>query len=365
MRKPLVRMTSAIVGLVLLLTLPAAAGQRPAVGAPAPLPALRDLQGVERPLKNLAGPRGLAVLFWAAWSERSVEELRRLDAAAEKLAARGVGLVAVSVDRHGARDADLAAVGQQVARLALHVPVLVDQNLELFHSYGVITVPSTALIDANGKLAYFVYGYSHEQREDLFDALDRLAGIERRRESDRPKAAPAAIRRLQFGRLQLAQGRVAPARSSFETSAQADLAFPDPLVELAALAIDDEDLARARELLDRAAALDGTHPGARRERARLLLLEQRGADAQTLLVALAANGTDPVAAAYLGYALQTAGDVNGAEAAFDRARAIGGTDPRAFIPGGASPTAPTMAAAMTAYRREGASQDQKSKVKGH
>ena len=345
------RITTAI-GL-LLLTLPAAAGQRPAVGAPAPLPALRDLQGVERSLKNLAGARGLAVLFWATWSERSVEELRRLDAAAAQLAGQGVGFVAVNVDRHRAGDADLATVRQQAARLGLHLPVLVDQSLALFHAYGVITVPSTALIDGSGRLAYFLYGYSYEQREELFDALDRLAGIERRRQRDRLKAEPAAIRRLQFGRLQLAQGRVAPARSSFETAAEADRTFPDPLVELAALAIDELDGTQARELLDRAAALDPEHRGVGRERARmLLLLEHRGVEAQTLLRALAGNGSDPVAAAYLGYALQVEGDVKGAQAAFDRATAIGGVDPHTFIRDGVSQTPAAIAAAMTAYRRK-------------
>jgi tetratricopeptide (TPR) repeat protein len=166
------------------------------------------------------------------------------------------------------------------------------------------------------------------------------------------KAAPAAIRRLQFGRLQLAQGRVAPARSSFETAARADRTFPDPLVELAAIAIDELNGSHARELLDRAAALDPDHAAARRERARLLLVQERAAEAHSLLRALAANGSDPVAAAYLGYALQAAGDLKGAQAAFERAQAVGGDDPRAFISRGASETAPAMAAAMTAYRRK-------------
>jgi tetratricopeptide (TPR) repeat protein len=232
------------------------------------------------------------------------------------------------------------------------MPVLVDDRLELFHAYGVITVPSTALVDGDGKLTYFLYGYSHEEREKLFDALDQLAGIRRQRRAVRPTAEPAAIRRLQFGRLQLAQGRAAAARSSFEAAAQADPAFADPLVELAALALDDDDLAHARELLDRAAALHPENPGARRERARLLLVEHRDADAQTMLRELAAGGTDPVAGAYLGYVLQAAGDLKGAQAAFDRVKALGGVNPRAFIPAGAAATPSSMAAAMTAYRRE-------------
>src|SRR6185295_18293432 len=89
--------------LILLLTLatatPVAGDERPAIGAPAPLLALHDPSGRARALADVKGRRGLVILFWAGWSDRSIEELKRLDAAAADLAARGVTIAAVNVER--------------------------------------------------------------------------------------------------------------------------------------------------------------------------------------------------------------------------------------------------------------------------
>lgn len=346
----------AIVALVsLVVPRVVAADERPAIGGPAPLLTLTELRGSTRSLKDLAGRRGLVVLFWAAWSERSVDQLQRLNASAAEMSANGIGIAAVNVDRFSLDESETRRLRDAIDRLQLQVPVLIDRGLELFHAYGVVTVPSTAVIDHNGRLAYFLYGYSHEQREALFDAIDSVAGISRPRASaDVLKAAPAAIRRLQLGRLQLQQGHVEPARSSFEVAVKADATFPDPLVELAALAIDSSDEASARDLLDRAAALDAQHAGMRRERARLAILNGSTAserDARAALDDLASNRKDAAAAAYLGYLLWAGGETAGAAAAFDRAKDISDVDPRAYLmAGAASPDAARRA--MTAYRRE-------------
>ena len=326
------------------------ASERPAVGDPVPMPVMRDLRGGDRSLKALSGPSGLVVLFWAGWSQRSIEQLQRLDAAARELSAHGMAIAAVNVDRQTLDENETMRLRDRVDQLGVRVPVLVDRELTLFHAYGVVTIPSTAVIDGKGRLAYFLFGYSHEQREELFDAIDRVAGI-RRPPPVKPFAfAPAALRRLQLGRLQLAQGHAASARSSFETAIKADETFPDPIVELAALALDSGDAAAARELLDRASALQARHVGVRRERARLAALETRVAEAETALDELTGSEADATAAAYLGYLLQAAGDRTRAAAAFDRAKTISGLDPRAY--GGADSSSAAALRAMTAYRRE-------------
>jgi tetratricopeptide (TPR) repeat protein len=344
---------SSVFGAAALIAAPStAAAQRPAIGAPAPLPVVHDLAGSERPLKQLAGRRGLVILFWAGWSDRSIEELRRLDDEAPDMAAHGVTVAAVSVERFELDEAEKTRLRDRVQGLNLRVPVFVDRGLELFHAYGVVTIPSTAVIDANGRLSYFLFGYSHEQREELFDAIDAVAGIARKPTLTAAfKAAPAALRRVQLGRLQLSQGHEAPARSSFEEAVKADATFPDPLVELAALALDSNDFRAARALLDRAAALDAGHIGVQREGARLAALTGQIASAETALEALIAKGGDSTTAAYLGYLLQADGDNRRAMTAFDRAQEISGIDPRSY---GATDSSPAGAAAkaMTAYRRE-------------
>jgi peroxiredoxin len=339
----------------LALAAPADASERPAIGGAAPLFTLRDLAGTPHALKDAIGKRGMVILFWAGWSDRSVEELRRLDGAAATLEANGVTIAAVNVERSSLDEAGAAQLREQVNRLHVRVPVLVDRGLELFHAYGVVTVPSTAVVDERGRLSYFLYGYSHEQREALFDAIDRVAGVARppAATSSAPKIAPAALRRLQLGRLQLQQGHVEPARSSFEVAVEADQGFADPLVELAALAVDASDYTTASSLLDRAAAIDARHVAMRRERARLAALDgpdARLGDAQLALTELAGGG-DAAAAAYLGYLLWAAGDTLRSESAFDRAKDISDVDPRAYI-ASAQQSVAAASRAMARYRRE-------------
>ena len=166
-------MTCATLAVVFL----ALGAQRPAIGSQAPPVSARDLQGVERTLQSLGGPRGLVVFFWATWSERSLEELKRIEGAQEEIRSHGVGIVALNVDHETLSAADLETVRTKVSAVGVTMPVLIDEGLKAFHAYCVVTVPSTALIDGEGKLAGFFPGYAHEQREALFDALDELAGI--------------------------------------------------------------------------------------------------------------------------------------------------------------------------------------------
>jgi tetratricopeptide (TPR) repeat protein len=325
------------------------AAQRPAIGGAVTWLPVRDLQGVERSLKDYAGPKGLVVFFWASWSERSVEELGRLDAARKEIGDHGVGLVAVNVERESS-PSSLGVVKQKVSSLNISIPVVVDDGLKVFNAYGVVSVPSTAVVNEKGELVYFLAGYSHEMREELFDKIDQLAGIEHARPAAPvSRANPAAIRRLQMARVQLAGGRVAAARSSFEAAAEADPAFADPVAELAALALDDGDATAAKVLLDKALALDKTSVCARLELGRLQLVQGQAAEARKTLAELV--GDDPLIQAYLGFALLVDGQPEAARAAFEK---LGATAAFAVTPDLSTLTALTPAEAavrMAAIRR--------------
>jgi tetratricopeptide (TPR) repeat protein len=345
------RRAASLCGLVAAL-LCSLAMQRPAIGSAVTWSPVLDLQGADRSLKDYVGPKGLVVFFWAGWSDRSLEELKRLDAAQKDIRDHGVGLVAVNVD-HESGAATLAAVIEKTANLGITVPVAVDDGLKLFKAYGVVSVPSTAVVNEKGELVYFLAGYSHEQREELFDAVDRLAGVEHLKPAEPvARAAPAAVRRLLFGRAQLAGGRVTAARRSFESAAAADPAFADPLAELGALAIDEGDAAAATALLDKALAIDKDNVAARVEAARLQFQQGQTAEATAALDVLAPR--DPLAGAYLGFARLAAGQADLAAAAFAKVIAGGWPDPRSGVQGATPDQLPPGDAArrMAWYRRE-------------
>lgn len=310
--------------------------QRPAVGQAAPLPEVRDLQGLARTLKDFAGPKGLVVFFWASWSERSVEELKRLDAEQTTFREHGIGIVAVNVEHQAMNETALGPVTERVSALGITLPVIVDDGLTLFKAYGVVSVPSTALVDAKGRLASFFSGYAAGQREEIFDAIERLAGIEHEKAVvDVPRGSAPAVRRFEMGRRQLAGGRFAAARASFQAAADADAAFADPLVELAALALDSGDRATATPLLEKALTREPGHQRAALEQARLLFGEGKLDESRALLSKLANPAQkDPLVFAYFALVLQSAGQADEARSAFGRARALGIPDLPDTVPAG-------------------------------
>ena len=317
--------------------------QRPAIGAAAPMAPLRDLDGREVPLASLSGERGLVILFWAGWSPRSIDAMHTLESLRAEVAARGVGLAAVNVEHEHLTAEALAALRPTVAGLKVGFPILIDDRLKLFRAYGVISVPSTAVVTRDGKLAGFVAGFSASSREKIIDAIHERAGITRTVVAP-PKGAPAALRWLQLGRTELSGGRDAAARMAFERAAKADPALADPLIELAALALDAGDTAGAKALLDQGLAVEAGAPAAIREQARLEALEGRIDAAVARLEPLAAAGRDPVACEYLG--LIRGGSADSASA-FACAAKAGGPDDAAMR----SKPAPE---AMRLYRRAAA-----------
>jgi peroxiredoxin len=324
-------------------------GQRPALGEPAPRMPLVDLDGNRRVLSDLAGARGLVILFWATWSERSLAELTRLNESAGALREHGVTVAAVNVEHQNPSASDLAAVRTSVAKLELAVPVLVDEGLELFNAYGVITVPSTALVDPAGKLVLFAAGYAPGSREALFDAVDALAGQQKATPSVSLAAVPAsALRKLQAGRLELANRRVEAARATFGALVESEPSFVEPVVELAALAIDDRDLIQADRLLARAFALQPDHAAATREQTRARFVGGQTADAVAALQRICARGDDPLADGYLGLVLAGTGRVEEATKWLERSNAAAGLDARQFL---IDASDDGVAAAMAAYRR--------------
>ena len=334
---------------ILLQVLLAAAGlvaaagtQRPAMGEAVPLPALRDFDGREVPLASLTGERGLVILFWASWSESSQNALRTLETLRAEVNPRGVSLAAVNVEHEHLTGEQLAELRTAARQLNVGFPMLIDDGLKLFHAYGVIGVPSTAVITPEGKLAGFIPGFSTSSREAVIDAIHGLAGTTRTFVPP-PKGLPGAQRWLQLGRLALAGGRDDSARSAVERAAAVDPALADPLIELAALALDTGDLAAARQHLDRAVALEPGARGAAREQARAAALEGDASRAIALLKPIADEAQDAVACEYLGLVVQQASR-SGAETAFACAVRAGGPDD-------AGMRLKPLAEAMRLYRR--------------
>jgi peroxiredoxin len=130
----------------------AATAAAPAAGQPAPDFALRGLDGQNLRLRE---QRGHVVLlnFWASWCGPCREEMPQLSRLHDKYRAAGLQLLGVNVDDDASNAASVAT------KLAVKFPVLLDTDKQVSKLYDISAMPSTVLIDRDGRVRHLHKGY--------------------------------------------------------------------------------------------------------------------------------------------------------------------------------------------------------------
>jgi peroxiredoxin len=123
-----------------------------ALPGPAPDFTLRSVGGSNLRLKE---QRGQVVLlnFWATWCGPCREEMPHLNRLYEKYRASGFVLLGINVDD------DVRNAAGTSNRLGLRFPVLLDTDKTVSRLYELNTMPSTVLIDRDGRVRYVHLGY--------------------------------------------------------------------------------------------------------------------------------------------------------------------------------------------------------------
>jgi peroxiredoxin len=116
------------------------------------------------PNMRLQEQRGRVVMinFWATWCGPCRQEMPQLSKLYEKYRASGFVLMGVNVD-DDTRNAEAVA-----AKLGVAFPVLLDTDKTVSRLYDLSTMPSTVLIDRDGKVRYIHRGYLAGY-EDMYD----------------------------------------------------------------------------------------------------------------------------------------------------------------------------------------------------
>lgn len=158
---PLVRHLGRVLGASALVLAAVAPAEAIAPAAAAPDFTLRTMNG---PNMRLAEQRGRVVMvnFWATWCGPCRQEMPHLNRLYEKYRASGFVLMGVNVDDDTRNAADVAA------KLGLKFPVLLDTDKGVSKLYDLSTMPSTVLIDRDGKVRYVHRGYLSGY-EDTYD----------------------------------------------------------------------------------------------------------------------------------------------------------------------------------------------------
>ena len=107
------------------------------------------------PNLKLSEQRGRVVLvnFWATWCGPCRQEMPHLNRLYEKYRGSGLVLLGVNIDDDTRTAADVAA------KLHVAFPVLLDTDKKVSRLYDMSTMPSTVVIDREGRVRYIHRGY--------------------------------------------------------------------------------------------------------------------------------------------------------------------------------------------------------------
>jgi thiol-disulfide isomerase/thioredoxin len=128
-----------------------AAGFEKRAATPAPELQAQDLAGAP---KTLADYRGKVVLlnFWASWCPPCLREMPSMERLRVKMAGRPLAIVAL--DSAEAPE----EVNAYLSRMTLGFPILLDPDGSNTRRWKVFALPTTFLLDAEGRVRYVLTG---------------------------------------------------------------------------------------------------------------------------------------------------------------------------------------------------------------
>ncbi len=118
---------------------------------PAPDFELKDLDGATHRLFDYRG-KVVIVNFWATWCPPCREEMPSMQRAWEQLQDEGIVMLAVDVGE------DEDRVFEFTASYPVEFPLLLDEQSRVIGSWPVAGLPTTFVVDTEGRLAYRAIG---------------------------------------------------------------------------------------------------------------------------------------------------------------------------------------------------------------
>lgn len=140
----------------------------PKTSQPAPDFLVKNLKGQDVTLSDFNG-KVVLLNFWATWCAACREEMASMQNLYSTLEKDGVEVLAVSIDRWNED-----RIQKYVDKNNLTFPVLLDQNQKVRKKYHVMGVPTSYLIDGEGKIRGYASGartWDSADSQELFLSL--------------------------------------------------------------------------------------------------------------------------------------------------------------------------------------------------
>jgi len=136
---------------------------------------LKNLNGETITLSGYSDKQAVVLLFWSTWSRKSKDALTRFNSFYQKYRDKGIQVVGINAESQHISDKDAEQIKNLIDELGILYPIALDNELETFHSYKVIALPTTIVISEN-KITYALPAFPLVGTEEMFDHLQTLAG---------------------------------------------------------------------------------------------------------------------------------------------------------------------------------------------
>ena len=129
-----------------------------------------DLQGPAGEPQRLLDHRGKPIIlnFWATWCPPCLAEMPSMQRAHETLTEEGISVIAVNVGE------DAETIERFLSETDVDFPIPMDVDSEVVQSYPVKGLPTTFVIDPNGRLVYSATGEREWDDPALLDQVRAL-----------------------------------------------------------------------------------------------------------------------------------------------------------------------------------------------
>ena len=128
-------------------------GSFPAIGTDLPVMTLAKLDGTASDLRHETG-KVLLVNLWATWCGPCRAEIPDLEAVHNQYKGQNFEVVGISVDTSGTEQ----SVRDFVAEQKMTYPVLLDPEGKSIEVFKTSVIPTSVLVDRNGKVVWFQRG---------------------------------------------------------------------------------------------------------------------------------------------------------------------------------------------------------------
>ncbi|MGE7980431.1 thiol-disulfide oxidoreductase ResA [Psychrobacillus sp. NPDC093200] len=126
------------------------------VGDTAPDFVLIDMNGESHKLSDYRG-QGVFLNFWGTWCKPCEREFPLMDKQYKKVKDNGLQILAVNIGESDFK------VQKYIDRKGLSFPVLIDKNKSVMETYNINPLPTTFLVNPEGKIEKIITGEMSEE----------------------------------------------------------------------------------------------------------------------------------------------------------------------------------------------------------